>query len=77
MLVKDGVVEKMFIEPDEPGDPVDAETMLSYINPEAVKPKSVPCLRKWVVHASAKGNAGNRSLRMRAKTVPQVFLMAN
>jgi len=44
MLVKDGVVEKMFVEPDEPGDPFkvsDAETMLSYINAEAVKPKSV------------------------------------
>jgi glutathione-dependent peroxiredoxin len=40
MLVKDGVIEKMFIEPDEPGDPFqvsDAETMLNYINPEAKK----------------------------------------
>lgn len=40
MLVKDGVIEKMFIEPDEPGDPFkvsDAETMLHYINPEAKK----------------------------------------
>ncbi len=38
MLVKDGVVEKMFIEPDVPGDPFevsDADTMLGYINPEA------------------------------------------
>lgn len=38
MLVKDGVIEKMFIEPEEPGDPFkvsDAETMLKYINPEA------------------------------------------
>lgn len=44
MLVKDGIVEKMFIEPEEPGDPFkvsDAQTMLSYLNPEAVKPKSV------------------------------------
>ncbi|MEB3293686.1 MAG: glutathione peroxidase [Synechococcales bacterium] len=44
MLVKDGMVEKMFIEPDEPGDPFkvsDAETMLNYINPTAEKPKSV------------------------------------
>jgi len=49
MLVKDGVVEKMFIEPDEPGDPFkvsDAETMLSYINAEAVKPKSVSLFTK-------------------------------
>lgn len=38
MLVKDGVVEKMFIEPEEPGDPFkvsDAETMLKHINAEA------------------------------------------
>ncbi len=44
MLVKDGVIDKMFIEPEEPGDPFkvsDAETMLKYINPQAVKPKSL------------------------------------
>lgn len=44
MLVKDGVVEKMFIEPDLPGDPFevsDADTMLQYIAPEAVKPLNV------------------------------------
>ncbi|KAB8320635.1 glutathione peroxidase [Tolypothrix campylonemoides VB511288] len=44
MLVKDGVIEKMFIEPDEPGDPFkvsDAETMLKHINPEAAKPQLV------------------------------------
>ncbi|CAD5924493.1 Hybrid peroxiredoxin hyPrx5 [Planktothrix tepida] len=44
MLVKDGVIEKMFIEPDVPGDPFevsDAETMLKYINPDAVKPSLV------------------------------------
>lgn len=38
MLVKDGKVEKMFIEPEVPGDPFevsDADTMLNYINPEA------------------------------------------
>ncbi len=49
MLVKNGVVEKMFIEPDEPGDPFkvsDADTMLRYINPEAAKPKSVSLFTK-------------------------------
>ncbi|MBD2432892.1 MULTISPECIES: glutathione peroxidase [Fischerella] len=49
MLVKDGVVEKMFIEPEEPGDPFkvsDAETMLAYINPEAVKPKCISLFTK-------------------------------
>ena len=49
MLVKDGVVEKMFIEPDEPGDPFkvsDADTMLGYINATAQKPKMVSLFTK-------------------------------
>lgn len=49
MLVKDRVIEKMFIEPDEPGDPFkvsDAETMLQYINPEAAKPNLVSLFTK-------------------------------
>jgi len=44
MLVKDGVVEKMFIEPDVPGDPFevsDADTMLAYIAPNAKAPLDV------------------------------------
>jgi len=44
MLVKNGVVEKMFIEADVPGDPFDvsdADTMLNYIAPNAEKPKDV------------------------------------
>ncbi|MEH2375332.1 redoxin family protein [Nostoc sp.] len=49
MLVKDGVINQMFIEPDEPGDPFkvsDAETMLTYINPQAVKPEVVSLFAK-------------------------------
>ncbi len=44
MLVKDGVITKMFIEPEEPGDPYevsDADTMLEYIAPQAQKPLDV------------------------------------
>ena len=44
MLVKDGVIEKMFIEPDLPGDPFevsDADTMLNFIAPNASKPLDV------------------------------------
>jgi glutathione-dependent peroxiredoxin len=44
MLVRDGVVEKMFIEPEQPGDPFevsDADTMLAYINANAKKPDQV------------------------------------
>jgi len=44
MLVKDGAIEKMFIEPDVPGDPFevsDADTMLAYVAPQAPKPLDV------------------------------------
>ncbi|HEY9666272.1 MAG TPA: glutathione peroxidase [Coleofasciculaceae cyanobacterium] len=49
MLVNDGVIEKMFIEPQVPGDPFevsDADTMLKYINPDAAKPKCVSLFTK-------------------------------
>lgn len=49
MLVKDGVIEKMFIEPDLPGDPFevsDADTMLNHINPQASIPQQVSLLTK-------------------------------
>lgn len=49
MLVKNGVIEKMFIEPNKPGDPFevsDADTMLNYINPQAEKPKAITILSK-------------------------------
>ncbi len=41
MLVRDGVIDKMFIEPEVAGDPFevsDADTMLRYVNPEAREP---------------------------------------
>ena len=44
MLVKNGVIEKMFIEPEKEGDPLevsDADTMLKHINPKAVAPEPV------------------------------------
>jgi len=49
MLVKDGVIEKMFIEPNKPGDPFevsDADTMLNYINANAEMPKRVSMITK-------------------------------
>ena len=49
MLVTDGVIKKMFIEPEVEGDPFevsDAETMLNYINPNAAKPKCVSLFTK-------------------------------
>ena len=49
MLVKNGVIDKMFIEPDLPGDPFevsDADTMLDYINPHQIKPKPIALFTK-------------------------------
>ena len=49
MLVRDGVVEKMFVEPQEPGDPFkvsDADTMLDYLTPKAKKPDQVVVFTK-------------------------------
>ncbi|MGH8714191.1 MAG: glutathione peroxidase [Casimicrobiaceae bacterium] len=49
MLVRDGRIEKMFIEPDEPGDPFkvsDADTMLAYLNPRAKKPDQAAILTR-------------------------------
>lgn len=49
MLVKNGVVEKMFIEPDVEGDPFlvsDADTMLNHIAPTAAKPEQVALFTK-------------------------------
>ncbi|MCH7697001.1 MAG: glutathione peroxidase [Proteobacteria bacterium] len=49
MLVKDSVIEKQFIEPQEPGDPYqvsDADSMLAYIAPNESKPLDVSILSR-------------------------------
>lgn len=49
MLVKDGVIDKMFIEADVPGDPFevsDADTMLNYINPNQKPVEAVSIFTK-------------------------------
>ncbi len=49
MLVNNGTIEKMFVEPQKEGDPFevsDADTMLNYINPNAKKPSSVAVIAK-------------------------------
>jgi glutaredoxin-like protein len=49
MLVRDSIVEKMFIEPDQPGDPFeasDADTMLEYLDPLAERPHDVTVLSR-------------------------------
>ncbi|MEP7208969.1 MAG: glutaredoxin domain-containing protein, partial [Casimicrobiaceae bacterium] len=49
MLVKDGVVQKMFIEPEKAGDPFevsDADTMLHHVNPSAKLPDQIAILTR-------------------------------
>ena len=60
MLVKDGVVQKMFTEPNKPGDPFevsDADSMLNYINPKAKKPDQVAILTREGCGFCAKAKA--------------------
>ncbi|VAW44679.1 Peroxiredoxin family protein/glutaredoxin [hydrothermal vent metagenome] len=60
MLVKDGVIEKMFIEPDVEGDPFevsDADTMLKYINPNASAPSVATIFTKVGCPFCAKAKA--------------------
>jgi len=49
MLVKDGIIDKLFVEPEVPGDPFensDADTMLNYLAPNVVKPMDVSVLSR-------------------------------
>ncbi len=49
MLVKNGKIEKMFIEPEVEGDPFevsDADTMLNFINPQAVQKQAITVFSK-------------------------------
>jgi glutaredoxin-like protein len=49
MVVRDGVIEKLFVEPDVAGDPYqvsDADTVLDWINPEAERPAAVTVFTK-------------------------------
>ena len=49
MLVRDRKIEKMFLEPQKPGDPFevsDADTMLHYLDPKAAVPEPVAILTR-------------------------------
>lgn len=68
MIVKDGVIEKMFIEPQQPGDPFevsDADTMLRYLDPNAQPAKRVTLFTKpGCPHCSrAKSMLADRGLK--------------
>ena len=69
MLVRDGVIEKMFVEPEEPGDPFhvsDADTMLKYLAPSVQAPNNVALLTRdgCPFCARAKGLAARRRHRV-------------
>jgi glutaredoxin-like protein len=60
MLVRDGIVRKMFIEPEKAGDPFevsDADTMLAYVNPKAKKPDQVAIFTRDGCQFCAKAKA--------------------
>ncbi len=60
MLVKNGVVEKMFVEPQEPGDPFkvsDADTMIKYLDPNWTAKPSVAIITKPGCSFCAKAKA--------------------
>lgn len=60
MLVKNGIVEKMFIEPQEPGDPFkvsDADTMIKYLKPDWQAKPSVSIITKPGCSFCAKAKA--------------------
>ena len=49
MLVEDGTIKKMFIEPVKDGDPFevsDADTMLNFLAPDSPKPQSITVFSK-------------------------------
>lgn len=71
MLVRDGVVEKMFIEPEKPGDPFevsDADTMLNYLAPGKAAPLDVTVFsRQGCPHcARAKGMLAEAGIEFEA-----------
>ncbi len=66
MLVRDGIIEKMFVEQEIPGDPYnvsDADTMLEYVAPNAAKPLDVTVFSRngcpHCVRAKARLHAAN------------------
>ena len=69
MLVRDGIIEKMFVEPAQEGDPYgvsDADTMLAYLDPKAGRPDEVAILSRpgCPFCAKAEGGAGGGGSRV-------------
>jgi len=72
MLVKNAVIEKMFIEADVEGDPFevsDAETMLQYINPSARRPQNITMFTRPGCAYCAKAKALLDSKKIQYETI--------
>ena len=74
MLVKDGIIAKIFIEPDKEGDPFevsDAETMLRHVNPDAKVPEPVVVFSKPGCPHCARAKASLDKNHMRYTEISQ------
>ena len=74
MLVKDGIIDKVFIEPEQEGDPFevsDADTMLAYINPDAKRPQPVVMFSKPGCPHCARAKAVLRDNNVRFTDISQ------
>lgn len=72
MLVRDGVLEKMLVEPDEPGDPYkvsDADSMLGHVAPECSRPPRIAILTKPDCPWCAKAKERLREAHLRFEEV--------
>ena len=74
MLVRDGVIEKMFIEPEKEGDPFevsDADTMLRHINPNARAPEPIVMFSRPGCPFCARAKAALARLDLRYTEISQ------
>lgn len=73
MLVRDGVIEKMFIEPDKPGDPFevsDADTMLRHVAPDAAPPPDIVLFTKPGCSHCARAKAALEARKLPFSDIP-------
>jgi glutaredoxin-like protein len=75
MVVDDGVIEKMFIEPQKPGDPYevsDADTVLAYLAPGQKAPEDIAVLTREGCPHCARAKALLKRAGVRYAEIPVV-----
>ena len=75
MIVDDGVIEKMFIEPQRPGDPYeisDADHVLAYLNPERVVEEDIAILTRDTCPHCARAKSMLEAAGLRFVEIPLV-----